>query len=265
MPLGRDMSTSLSVDHGNGHTDAIATLQRNVPYDGGWGWQLQAGDHSNDAVGSAIASFRGRYGDAAFGVSRNGGQTSGFASASGSLAWMDGQIFASRRIGDSFAVVSTGGVPNVPVMYENRLFGLSNARGYLLIPDLRGWQRNRIAIDPDRLGANYRLSALEQFAVPADADGILVHFGVEKLQPVVAVLLGPDEKPVPAGTPGMITGKDVDVLVGFDGEAYIENAPAGTVIEMDVGDVPCHYHLPAVGASSGQAKVGPLACERSGR
>jgi outer membrane usher protein len=134
-----------------------------------------------------------------------------------------------------------------------------------MIPELRGWQRNRLAIDPDRLGANYRLSALEQFVTPADAGGTLVHFGVEKLQPAIAVLLGPDGKPVLAGTAGKVVGQNADVMVGFEGEAYIENAPAGTVIEMEVDGVSCHYHLPTLENSNTQARLGPLACDRSDR
>jgi len=265
MPLGRDMNASLSLDHNRNGYNEVATLQRTVPYAGGWGWQLQAGDQQGNAVGSAIASFRDDYGDASFGVSRTSGQEAEFASASGSVAWMDGHPFASRRIGDSFAVVSTGGVANVPILYENRVYGLTDARGYLLIPDLRGWQRNRLAIDPDRLGANYRLSALDQFVTPADAGGTLVHFGVEKLRPAIAVLLGPDGKPVAAGTAGRIAAQNADVLVGFEGEAYVENASAGTVIDMNVDGVACSYHLPAFGSSNTQVRLGPLACNRSNR
>lgn len=265
MPLGTDMSASVSLDHNRSGNNEVATLQRNVPYAGGWGWQLQAANQHGDPAGSAIASFRGSYGDASFGVSRTSGQNVEFASASGSLAWMDGRPFASRRIGDSFAVVSTGGVANVPILYENRVYGLTDARGYLLIPDLRGWQRNRLAIDPDRLGANYRLSALDQFVTPADAGGTLVRFGVEKLQPVIAVLLGPDGKPLPAGTAGKVVGQNADVLAGFEGETYIENAPAGTVVNMDVDGISCRYQLPAVERSNTQARLGPLACDRSNR
>ena len=265
MPLGRDMSASLNLDHSNGGNSEVATLQRNLPYEGGWGWQLQAGDQHGDAAGTAIANFRGNYGDASFGVSRSSGQNAAFASASGSMAWMDGETFASRRIGDSFAVVSTDGVANVPILYENRVYGVTNARGYLLIPDLRGWQRNRLAIDPDRLGANYRLSALERFVTPADAGGTLVRFGVEKTHPAIVILLGPEGRPVPAGTPGKASGQAADILVGFDGEAYLDNAPSGTVIEMEVGGVSCRYQLPAVDGASEQPRLGPLACDRSVR
>jgi outer membrane usher protein len=265
MPLGRETTASLNLDHDRNGNNEVATVQRSVPYQGGWGWQLQAGDQHGDAVGTASASFRGNYGDASFGVSRVSGKESEFASASGSVAWMDGHLFASRHIGDSFAVISTGGVGGVPILYENRVYGLTDSHGYLMIPELRGWQRNRLAIDPDRLGANYRLSALEQFVTPADAGGTLVRFGVQKLQPAIAVLLGPDGKPVLAGTAGKVVGQNADVMVGFDGEAYVENAPAGTVIEMEVDGVSCHYHLPTFENSNTQARLGPLACDRSDR
>ena len=263
MPFDGDKSAGLNVSRNNGQTQAVATVQRSVPYQGGWGWQVQAGDRNSGGYGSAVANFRGNYGDASFGIARDSGRTDSFLSASGSLAFMDGHLFASRRIGDSFAVVSTDGVGNVPILYENRLFGSTNARGYLMIPDLRGWQRNRLAIDPDRLGANYQLSALQQFVIPADAGGSLVHFEVTKVNPVIAVLLGPDGQVVPAGTPGKINNQNADVLVGYEGEAYIENATPGSVIQLETDGALCRYHLPAVPVSTGQAKLGPLACERS--
>ena len=35
--------------------------------------------------------------------------------------------------------------------------------------------------------------------------------------------------------------------------------------QLETGDGLCRYHLPAVSASAGQARLGPLACERSAR
>ena len=177
---------------------------------------------------------------------------------------MAGQAFASRRINDAFAVVSTASVPRVPVLYENRVLGTTNAKGYLLVPEMRGWQRNRLAIDPDALGAEYRVPQIERFVTPADAEGVLVSFGLARLHPVLAVLLGPDGLPVPAGARGRIAGQDSELLVGFDGEAYIEDAKPGTVLEVDVGDATCRYHLPAASATSAQSRLGPLRCEGAG-
>jgi outer membrane usher protein len=258
--LGANTMSSLTADHSPGRTGLIAEVQHSAPYDGGWGWRVQAGDRDG-AVGLAEAGIRGRYGEASFGVDHQSGGSGAFAQARGSVAWMDGQAFASRQVGDAFAVVSTAGVAGVPVLFENRVLGTTNQHGYLLVPEMRGWQRNRLAIDPDALGAEYRVPPIERFVTPADAQGVLVSFALTRLHPVVAVLLGPDGQPVPAGARGRISGQEGDLLVGFDGEAYIEDAQAGTVLEVDVGGAACRYHLPAPDAESAQTRAGPLPCE----
>jgi outer membrane usher protein len=260
LSLGERTIASLGTDHAHGQSSVVADVQQAAPYDGGWSWRVQAGDREG-AVGLAEAGYRGRYGEAHFGLDHDAGGNGAFFQAVGSVAWMDGHAFASRQIQDSFAVVSTSGVPNVPVLYENRVLGTTDSRGYLLVPELRGWQRNRLAIDPDALGAEYRVPPIERFVTPADSEGVLVDFGLQRLHPVLAVLLGPDGQPVPAGARGRISGQDAELLVGFEGEAYIEDAKAGTVVDVDVGGAACRYHLPAVDTATAQSRLGPLPCE----
>jgi outer membrane usher protein len=260
LALGERTMSSLSADHAQDRTGVVAEVQHSAPYEGGWGWRVQAGDRDG-AVGLAEAGIRGRYGEASFGVDHQPGGSGAYAQARGSVAWMDGQGFASRQVGDAFAVVSTAGVAGVPVLYENRVLGTTNSHGYLLVPEMRGWQRNRLAIDPDALGANYRIPPIERFVTPAEAEGVLVSFGLTKLHPVVAVLLDPDGQPVSAGARGRVSGQEGELLVGFDGEAYIEDAKAGTVVDVDVGGAACRYHLPALDAAPAQSRVGPLKCE----
>ena len=263
LALGERTMSSFTADHAQDRTGLVAEVQHSAPYDGGWGWRVQAGDRDG-AVGLAEAGIRGRYGEASFGVDHQSGGSGAYAQARGSVAWMDGQAFASRQVGDAFAVVSTSGVAGVPVLYENRVLGITNARGYLLVPEMRGWQRNRLAIDPDALGAEYRIPPIERFVTPAEAEGVLVSFGITKLHPVVAVLLGPDGQPVPAGARGRISGQQAELLVGFDGEAFIEDAKSKAMLEVDVGGATCRYHLPELGAASAQTRAGPLQCEGAG-
>jgi outer membrane usher protein len=90
---------------------------------------------------------------------------------------------------------------------------------------------------------------------------MLVNFTIVKTNPATVILLGPDGKLVPAGSEGRFG--DRDVIVGYEGDAYVEDATPGSVIEMQVGETICHYHLPAADGTSQQPKLGPLACERS--
>ncbi|MFC5570446.1 fimbria/pilus outer membrane usher protein [Lysobacter yangpyeongensis] len=259
LPLGRLRDASLSASHSRDRDDAIAAVRQSPGYDGGWGWELQAGDRDG-RYGLASTTLRGRYGEATLGADHDRGDTNYFGQASGSLVWMGGATFASRRIGDSFAVVSTQGVPGVPVLYENRLFGTTNARGFVLLPDLRGWQRNRVGMDPDALGVEYRVPPLEQMVTPADHGGVLVRFDVARVHPAMVTLLTAGGAPMPAGTQGRIVDGDA-FLVGLDGQAYLADLPAGGTLEVELPGSTCRYALPAqLPGDTGVLQLGPLPC-----
>lgn len=263
LSLGHDLNANLSLDHSADQTQTVASLSRNPGYNGDWGWQMQAGDRRG-GFAQASAKRRGRLGEVWFGVDQAQDRTGYFFQGTGSVVWMDGQAFASRRINDAFAVVSSDGIADVPVLYENRAYGHTDARGYLLLPDLRGWQRNRIAIDPDTLGANYRIPELQQWVTPADNAAVFVRFPIALVHPAMASLLGPTGESVPIGSGGKVLGGEETFLVGFDGEAYLENLHSGTVLELDVAGTLCRYHLPTVPVGPTDAalvRLGPLMCE----
>jgi outer membrane usher protein len=262
LPLGHNRSATVTASHANGRNDVVAGLRQTPDYDGGWGWDLQAGHRSDAAFGQAAATLRGDAGEATLGVDRYAGRSGAFGQAAGSVVWMGGGLFASRRVNDSFAVVSTNGVAGVPVLYENRELGVTDADGLLLLPDLRGWQRNRIAIDPDGLGAGYRLPPLEQQATPAGEGAALVVFDIARIHPAFATLLDPAGAPVAAGSEGRVAGTERRFLVGLDGEAWLEDQAAGDVLELETAAGTCRYRLPAVPANEagGAVRLGRLPC-----
>lgn len=259
MPLGDQRDSTLSFNHDNGKTDVVAGVRQGAPYEGGWGWDVQAGD-THGGFAQASATLRGNYGEVTFGADRISGDTGYFGQGNGSLVLMGGEVFASRRVYDSFAVVSSNGIAGVPVHYENRLYGFTNEHGYLLLPDLRGWQRNRIAIDPDGMGVNYRLPPLEQTVTPADTGAVLVNFNVVRVHPALVVLLDRAGKPVTAGSEGRIRGGTEPFIVGMDGEAYLPDYVAGQVLEVSGSDSGCRYELPSTEDASGMVRLGPLVC-----
>jgi outer membrane usher protein len=258
LSFGDRRDARFSASRSNGRTDAVAGVRQSVPYEGGWGWDVQAGRRVGDAYGQASATLRGLHGEATLGMDHVNGDTGGFGQASGSVVWMGGGLFASRRVDDSFAVVSTNGVPGVPVLYENRELGVSDDKGLLLVPGLRGWQRNRLAIDPDGLGAGYRLPPLETFATPSDHGAVLVEFDIDRIHPAVVTLLAADGTPVPAGSQGRLPGEGGTFMVGLDGEAWLEDHASGDVLALGG----CRYRLPAMQPARDGApvRIGPLKC-----
>jgi len=260
LPLGGNRSATLSTSHADGRNDVVAGLRQTPDYDGGWGWDLQAGRRGDAAFGQASASLRADAGEATVGVDRINGGTGAFGQAAGSVVWMGGGVFASRRVNDSFAVVSTSGVGGVPVLYENRELGVTDADGLRLLPDLRGWQRNRIAIDPDGLGAGYRLPPLERQVTPADRGAVLVTFDIARIHPAFVTLRDAAGAPVAAGSEGRFAGTERRFLVGLEGVAWLEDHTAGDVLELDTATGPCRYRLPASMPDAGAARLGPLPC-----
>lgn len=257
VPLGRDIDASVSVDGNGDDRNAALGLRRNAPYEGGLGWDVQVRD-DGDALASA--TWRGRAGEVTAGLERVAGSQGVFAQGFGSLVWMDGQAFASRRIGDSFAVVSTNGVGAVPILFENRVAGTTDADGYLLIGDLRGWQRNRVAIDPDALSADVRVPAIERLVTPADNSGVRVRFDLQRVRSATVLLHNADGTPVPAGT--RVTRADGSIaIVGFDGELWLETVAEAETLRWSRAGATCTSTLPPLPA--GATRIGPLACRPS--
>ncbi|MBA3485900.1 MAG: fimbrial biogenesis outer membrane usher protein, partial [Lysobacter sp.] len=256
--LDRDLDATFSADRHRGDNTFAASARRNAPYEGGWGWEALARD---DGDGSVSARRRSQLGDFWFGLDRSGGMAGAFGQGSGSVVMMDGQAFASRRVTDSFALVSTGGVGSVPILYENRLAGTTNDNGYLLLPDVRGWVDNRIGIDPDGLGANLSVPGIEQIVTAPDRGGVRVQFPIQRVRAATVVLHDADGQPVAAGS-RVRRGQGGDALVGFDGELWMDAYVDGETLHWSRAGQQCQAVAPPLPTESSRARLGPVICQR---
>lgn len=257
VPLGEDLSVSFGANRdGDDDTELSASIRRDTPYAGGWGWEATAQD---DGDGQLSARWRTGRGEFWFGVDRIAGRTGGFAQGNGSIVMMDGQVFASERISDAFAVVSTQGFAGVPILYENRVAGQTNEHGYMLLPDLRGWQRNRIGIDPDGLPANVEVPRIERLLTPAASGGLRIAFELEPIRAAIVILHDVDGEPVLAGT-RVRRADGSEAIVGFDGELWLERYVDGEALRWTRAGAGCSVTVPALPASPSRPRLGPLTC-----
>lgn len=175
---GNNLSASSTIQHTNNETGYQLNASQTPPADGGWGWNIAANQQASRQSGQGEVGYLGRYGKAYTGFSRLPDNHYGYAGVTGSLVTMGGGLFAAREINNGFAVVSTDGVPDVPVKLQNNLVGHSDDQGLLLVTSLNSYQSNQISIDPMDLPANMRISRVEANATPADRSGTLVSFGI---------------------------------------------------------------------------------------
>lgn len=255
VPLG-DIDASAWADRQDGETDFGASLRKPLPYAGGVGWEVQARDDGDGALG---VGWRGRSADVWGGIDRIGGEEGAYAQAAGSFVWMGGSTFTSRTITDSFAVVSTNGVADVPILYENRVAGRTNAKGYLLLPELRGWQRNRIGIDPDGLSSSMEVPSVERLVTPPDRSGVHVPFVIREVRTATIALRAADGKFVEAGM-RVRRADGRESIVGFDGELWLDNYVDGETLTWTRAGVECSTAAPVLARAAEPGAVAPAQC-----
>jgi outer membrane usher protein len=259
MPLG-DVTTSLSVSGGKDglsvNADAVKPLDQKP---GSWGWRVR----DSEGVGaqrSAAVSYRSSFMRTEAGVSQGSNGIVATAEMEGAVATMGGGVFFANRIDDAFAVVETG-VPDVEVFHENRPAGMTNSSGRALIPGLRSFQRNKIAIDTTKLPVDADISTTEGYVTPADRSGVLLNFAVRtNVKPAIVVFNGADGKPLPAGARGQIEGGE-SFAVGYDGRAYIKDLNPENKVTIALVDRECHASFGYEARPNEQVLISGVTCQ----
>jgi len=257
----RDYQFNSSVQRNAKKESYRASLQRSLPSDGGYGWRVQGGRNDSYTHALAEGSWQGNYGRLDAGVARTGERNATYAQASGGLVWMNRQAFASRRINDSFAVVVTGGIADIPVKLENRVIGYTDESGSLLVTRLNAWQRNKLSIDPMDLPADNRVTTVDQIATPSDRAGTLVQFSVEKVRAAIVSLTDVNGNPLPvASRVHQENRPNSYAVVGFDGETYLEGLQDKNRLRVNTPDGICHVEFDYPKSQAPISHIGPVQC-----
>ncbi|WP_327192525.1 fimbria/pilus outer membrane usher protein [Psychrobacter sp. PL15] len=274
--LGRDISVNNSLQHTDERNILVADVSRSAPSAGGIGWRAQArhsldnssdnGAENNDSSGGlAELSYLGRFGRVQAGVSVNDDSYSTYASGTGSLVMMGGGVFPTRQINSGFAVVSTDGIANVPVLLQNSPIGTTNSRGLLLVSPLNAYQSNKIGIDPMGLPADLRIDKVSIEATPTDRAGTLVTFGITPVRAASVILIDSSNQPLPLGSQvRLLTNTTVpSTIVGFDGEVYLDKLDEHNVLEIinPSGDI-CTVSFDYQKQGDEIPLLGPLICQK---
>lgn len=271
--LDRNVSLNNSVQYTDDRAVFATDVSRFAANDGGIGWRAQA-RHSPDntrdkgSQTSALAeiSYLGRYGRAQAGISSQNGDYSSYASATGAVVKMGGGLFAARQINSGFAVVSTGGVADVPVLLQNNPIGSTNSRGLLLISPLNAYQDNKIGINPLKLPADLRIDKVSIDATPTDRAGTLVNFDITPVRAASVVLTDSDHQHLPLGSQvHQRTNTAVPPsVIGFDGEVYLDTLDEHNVLEvtMPSGDM-CTVSFEYSKQGDEIPLIGPFICQKA--
>lgn len=188
------------------------------------------------------------------------------AGARGSLLIMNRNLFAMRQSLNSFALISTQGIPDIPVRVENRYVGKTNAKGLLLVDSLNPYQHNAVAIDTLNLPLEYKIETTQLDAVPPYSTGIYLDFPVYKMRSVQLIAFDPQNQPLKMGSQVWVqqTAPNLNdpeqTIVGRDGIIYLEN-PASTHVFVNQNGHLCQIDLPDFSTQYGYLDLGDLKCK----
>lgn len=257
--LDQRTTWSTSVQRDRGHTAGIVDASRPIDGDGGFGWHVQ-GRGGADGGGLGEVGWLGNRGQLTIGASTMGASTYGYADANGAVVLMGGHAFAARRIDDAFALVTTEGAADIPVLLENRRTGVTDARGLLLVSRLNAYQDNRLGIDPLDLPADDRVSRVETIVAPADRSGVVVRFPIRRVRAASVILVDGRGQPLAVGT-RVVTPAGEEASVGYDGLVYLDDLPGDTSLEAELPDhTRCRAQLTYPKGARDLPEIGPLTC-----
>jgi outer membrane usher protein len=194
-------------------------------------------------------------------VDHAGPQTSIRMEAQGALSYVDGGLFPSNTINDSFAVVDTNGLGKVRVLSENQVMGRTDSAGRLLVPDLRAFEINHLAIDPQDVPVDTTIGFTTLDVRPQDRTGVVVKFPVKVSHGALLRLVDAAGKPLPVGSAATLKTSGVAAPIGYDGEAYVVDLTAHNQLTVDLADGGrCAVAFEYTVVKGEIPTIGPLAC-----
>jgi outer membrane usher protein len=220
--FGDRVSSYTNIGRNAGHGDSGTSISRGADYGGGWEWAAQADRIDNESTYLARLGYLGTYGELSAAVNRFAGRSALSVEGVGGLLLMDGVVEASRHIGGGFALVSTDGAAGVPVLHENRLIGTTDESGHLLVPDLNAYQHNHLSIDTLSLPPEDRIPVDHLDLSPRSDSGVLARFPIEHYRAATIVIVDVDGNVLPVGTEVHQLETNVDYIVGYDGQLFVD-------------------------------------------
>lgn len=244
--------------------EATAVLSRSTPHPTGVGYQLSG---ATGSLNRAAASVRGQstFGTLGATYTHLDGQHATLLEASGGLVLVGGQVYFTRPLSQSFAVLELPGVPNVRGYLNNREMGTTDAYGRLFVPDLSAYRSNLLRINQADLPLDYQFEQDEFNLAPMSRGGAIVKFAAHPVRlargrivqgaghQAVAVRFGTLSVATPNGT--------VTSLLGNDGEFELDGVPQGRWTgEVEAEQTRCTVSLQIPATDDVVQYLGSLRC-----
>lgn len=262
-PLGDGVFASSNFSsQQRGKINGSVQLQKNPPMGIGpqLGYRAMAGGGMGQREEAGV-TLKTDYGSYTFDAGRMPGQTSYRASANGSVEFMDGKIFFSKRLYDSFAVAEVPGYPDVPVYLNGQLAARTDRQGYAILPGVSSYQKNRIRIETDDLPLEAQIEKSDIELVSRYHSGASLKFSIALSIGALVKLVSESGEPLPNGTLLSIEGNPEEFQVALQGEAYLTGLGKKNRMRATWNNQSCDVEVDLPENPGPLPHIGPIVCK----
>ncbi len=258
--LDRGVSASATASRADGSNAGFVQVQSQVPVGSGTGWRVLGGAGPQGRAEAGLLA-QNDLAAATLEVGRAGEARAVRAGVSGSLATLGGHAFASRRVGEGFALIEVPGFRDVDVYVNNQPAGRTDRNGVAVVPRLLPWQSNPVRLEIDQLPLDATVDAVELDAVPWARSGTVVRFPVRRSQGALVRLVRADGTPLPVGATVRRDDDPTEFPVAERGETFMTGLPQRFRLEARWDDGACAAELRLPEPDGSLRRIGPITCE----
>jgi outer membrane usher protein len=261
VPLDGRTTASAAMTHRSGQSDGYASVSKGLGIESGTGWRALSGHRAGENYGEGGFYYQGDRGLLTADASFSDQQQTMRLGAQGGVVLVDGQVFASRKVQDSFALVEVPGYPDVGVGFQSSVLARTNAEGKALVPRLQAYRSNSIRLDPSELPISAELDTIELSVVPPNRSAVRVAFPVRSGRGALIRIVLDDDAPAPAGAEIALEGDSKEFFVARRGEAFVTGLKDKSRLRLTWQGRHCDFdvELPA-GSPDEIPRVGPYVC-----
>jgi outer membrane usher protein len=263
IPLDGQINVNTNVIHQNGNTDAYAAASKNLSADTGVGWRVLGGTREGDAFSEGGLYYQGTKGLVTADVAVAQKQQAMRVGAQGGVVLIDGKVFPSRTVTESYALVHVPGYADVGVGFHGDRLNNTDAQGYALVTRLTPFVNNNIRLNAEELPIGAEIESIEQSVVPPQRSGVKVVFPVRSGQAALLKIVFDDGEAAPAGAVIKIEGDKQEFYVARRGEAFVTGLQATNNMTLSWKDTQCTVSLTVPQSTSKDeiVRVGPISCK----
>ncbi len=263
--FGHDSSASIAQVSDAQGTRTTVDSQKPLPVGVGYGYELHA--ESGSDVVNGVARYQGDHGRYEVRQESIGTDVQTSVSVAGALVGIGGNVYATRPVQNSFALIRVPGVEGVRGFASHQEVGRTSRKGDLLVPDMQAYYGNVLNIADSDVPLQYAVPKAGLTLAPPYRGGAVAEFDVRKVQRLtgkVLVVDGDEERAPSYGDLTIVVGAGgASSPLGSEGEFYFENLPAGShpaTVEKDGRQ--CHFTLDVPASNDLVIDLGIVRCTR---